>query len=46
MDMNAQDHRELMEDEFEPIELGSVSEETKGAPGQIFENTGQPVSMP
>lgn len=30
MDKTAEDHRNQLDDEFELIELGSVSEETKG----------------
>lgn len=33
MDKIAQDHRDQLDDEFEPVELGSVSEETKGSEG-------------
>ncbi|MFN7166778.1 MAG: hypothetical protein ACK4NV_07030 [Pannonibacter sp.] len=31
--MNTQNEDHLTSDEFEPIELGSVSEETRGIPG-------------
>ncbi|MCD9007507.1 hypothetical protein LDO31_14905 [Luteimonas sp. XNQY3] len=45
MDKKTQEHLDHLDDEFEPIELGSVYEETKGSIGQVTEGAG-PNSMP
>ncbi|KCZ57693.1 hypothetical protein [Hyphomonas chukchiensis] len=39
--MNTQTDDHLDDDAFEPIELGSVSEETKGQPNGLIELFGQ-----
>jgi len=39
-------NEDRLDDEFEPIELGSVSEETKGGDGDVGESLTHPNSRP